>query len=42
VNADQQSAFEAAAGVGVNTLVLTIASISAALYLLWLGFFIRP
>ncbi|WP_420796570.1 TIGR03758 family integrating conjugative element protein, partial [Ectothiorhodospira haloalkaliphila] len=37
MNADQQSAFEAAAGVGVNTLVLTIASISAVLYLLWLA-----
>ncbi|WP_420796573.1 TIGR03758 family integrating conjugative element protein, partial [Ectothiorhodospira haloalkaliphila] len=37
MNADQQSAFEAAAGVGVDTLALTLASISAVLYLLWLA-----
>ena len=37
MNADQQSAFEAAAGVGVDTLLLTLAGISAVLYLLWLA-----
>ncbi|MCG5495559.1 TIGR03758 family integrating conjugative element protein [Ectothiorhodospira variabilis] len=37
MNADQQSAFEAAAGVGLDTLALTLASISAVLYLLWLA-----